>query len=168
MLTRPFVHASLDKAELKAAPIEPSWIVEGSPQARRTSIVRLTDGRTWIDHWDCTSGRFVWHYPLDEVAHIVEGEAFITDSEGVTSRIAAGNVVTFRQGSTANWHVPIYIRKLAVMHLPLHPLFRFFMRQRDRVRNAVAIARRRLGLAVRGIVAAALFELNELLPVLAG
>ena len=89
-----FARSSVEKAqrELAPAPINPDWILEGRPQARYAPLSRLTDGRTWVDLWDCTAGRFHWYYACDETAHILEGEAVITDGDGEVWRVSGQKV----------------------------------------------------------------------------
>ena len=43
--------------------------------------------------WDCTAGRFYWYYDFDETAHILEGEATITDANGRVWQVKPGDVV---------------------------------------------------------------------------
>jgi len=144
---------SLNDAQMAPLPIEPGWILEGSPVARVASLARCADGTTWVDLWDCTAGKFHWHYHLDEVAHILDGEASITNGDGTVSRIAAGDVVTFHHNSRALWHVPHYIRKVAVMHRPLPLPLRAVVRLGDRARNlAGRLGRSGTGGGVAGAV----------------
>ena len=169
MSSAAFSHSSIDKArlELAAAPINPDWILEGRPQARYAPVSRLTDGRTWVDLWDCTTGRFYWYYTIDETAHILEGEAIITDGDGAVWNVHAGDVVTFRQGSRAHWVVPTYIRKLAVMHRPLRPSVRAVVRLRDRVRNLYRRISRKFGATTQGGAVAVAFDVADWMPLLA-
>jgi len=164
-----FTHSSVEKAqrELAPAPIDPDWILEGRPQARYAPLSRMTDGRTWVDLWDCTAGRFYWHYACDETAHILEGEAVITDGDGKVWKVAAGDVVTFRQGSRAHWQVPTYVRKLAVMHRPLRPPVQAVVRLRDRMRNLARRLGRRVGFGTQGGAVIVVFDLTDWVPLLA-
>jgi uncharacterized cupin superfamily protein len=98
---------------MRPAPIDPSWIIEGAPTARVAQLGRSRDGLTWTDLWDCTAGRFRWHYGPDETVHVIEGEAIVTDADGHVWTLRPGDVVTFRAGTKAQWHVPEYIRKVA-------------------------------------------------------
>ena len=160
---------SLNDSQMNPLPIEPAWILEGSPSARLASLARCPDGTTWLDLWDCTAGKFHWHYHLDEIAHIVDGEATITDADGIVSRIAAGDVVTFRHASRALWHVPHYIRKVAVMHRPLSAPLGIVMRFGDRARNFAGRLGRGIGKssASGGILGAAVTDASEWLPLFA-
>ena len=105
--------------DLQPAPIDPSWILSGAPRARCANLARSTDGESWTDHWDCTSGSFEWRYDLDETIHVLEGSATITDETGRTWTVKAGDIVTFRPGTRARWVVPTYVRKLAFCRQPM-------------------------------------------------
>lgn len=97
------------------APIEPSWIIEGSPVARCGWWSASTDGTTQNFVWDCTAGRFSWHFSADETVHIIEGEVEITADGFETVWLRAGDAALFRSGTSAIWHVPQYVRKHAVI-----------------------------------------------------
>lgn len=112
----------LDKTELEPSPIDPSWIVEGAPEAKCKNLSRLGDSWTAVDHWSCTAGRFRWHYGFDETILILEGEALIADDNGNSYHATPGTTLFFPYGSAANWHVPAYVRKIAFnqRHVPTY------------------------------------------------
>ncbi len=103
---------------LKPAPIRPEWIIEGQPAARNRVISKSDDGTALTLLWDCSAGRFNWIYDTDETLYILEGEATLTDQNGVRT-FKAGDVVFFPAGSAAEWHVERYIRKVAVFRYAL-------------------------------------------------
>ncbi|WP_068408143.1 cupin domain-containing protein [Labrenzia sp. OB1] len=108
-----FAFSFLNKDALKLSPIEQSWILEGNPQARCANLSSFGDDWTFVDHWSCTSGKFRWQYFYDETILIIEGEAFITDDNGVTYHVVPGTTLSFPDGSAAIWEVPSYVRKVA-------------------------------------------------------
>ncbi len=108
-----FALQSLDKSALEPMPIDPDWILEGAPQAMCKNLSRIGNDWTVVDHWSCTAGKFRWHYYVDETILILEGEAFIRDRNGVEYHAVPGKTLSFPDGSSADWHVPDYIRKIA-------------------------------------------------------
>jgi len=108
-----FTFAHLDKHTLEPSPIAPDWILEGSPEAKCCNLTDYGNDWTVVDHWSCTAGKFRWQYFYDETILILEGEAFITDDNGVHYHAVPGVVLSFPDGTAANWHVPDYIRKIA-------------------------------------------------------
>lgn len=95
------------------APINPAWIIEGEPVARNAILSRSADGTACTIAWDCTSGRFNWHYDFDETVHIQEGAVTVDDGHGPARRLVPGDVAFFPAGSHAIWHVEDYVRKVA-------------------------------------------------------
>src|ERR1700730_11330502 len=98
---------------LEPSPIEPSWIIEGNPEARScllsTSVCNTA--RTLI--WSCTEGKFNWYYDFDETIVILEG-SIVLESEGMPpKRYGVGDVIFFRDGAHAKWHVEGYVKKVA-------------------------------------------------------
>jgi uncharacterized cupin superfamily protein len=99
---------------LDPAPIEPRWIVEGTPQARARELARSADGAAVGVAWSCTAGRFHWHYGVEETVHVISGEVFITNDDGAERRLGPGDMAFFPAGSRSLWRVPCAVRKLAV------------------------------------------------------
>jgi uncharacterized cupin superfamily protein len=105
---------------LKPDPIPQEWILEGTPTARRKLLVGSSDNLASTHMWDCTAGRFNWHYEGDdEVVYVVEGSVVIEDEAGVRRRLEAGDTFLFPAGSRFHWTVPRYVRKIAFMRAPL-------------------------------------------------
>ena len=108
------------KSDLAPSPIEPSWIIEGNPEARSRLLSEsiCKTAKTLI--WSCTEGKFNWYYDLDETIVILEG-SIVLESEGMPpKRYGVGDVIVFRRGAHAKWHVQGYVRKVAFLrHYPL-------------------------------------------------
>jgi hypothetical protein len=105
-------HCNVD---LKPSPIEPSWILEGNPEAcsHALSTSACRTAKTLI--WSCTAGKFKWYYDLDETIMILEG-SIVLESEGMPpKRYGVGDVIFFREGAHAKWHVEDYVKKVAFL-----------------------------------------------------
>jgi len=101
------------QVELAPAPIEPSWIIEGNPTATSCTIARSSDGLGSTIVWHCTEGKFNWYYDFDETILILEG-AIVLESAGMPpKRYGPGDVIFFRDGAHAKWHVEGHVKKLA-------------------------------------------------------
>ena len=99
--------------ELKPSPIEPSWIIEGNPEARSHSLSTSADGTATTLIWSCTEGKFNWYYDFDETILILDG-AIVLESDGMPpTRYVAGDVIFFKDGAHAKWHVEGHVKKLA-------------------------------------------------------
>ncbi|WP_316163642.1 cupin domain-containing protein [Bradyrhizobium sp. SZCCHNRI20481] len=99
--------------DLAPAPIEPSWIIEGSPTTTSCTIARSSDGLGSTIVWHCTEGKFNWYYDFDETILILEG-AIVLESDGLPAkRYGPGDVIFFRDGAHAKWHVEGHVKKLA-------------------------------------------------------
>ncbi|SFJ11489.1 cupin domain-containing protein [Bradyrhizobium sp. cf659] len=105
-------HCNVD---LEPSPIEPSWIIEGKPEARSHLLSTSACGTATTLIWSCTKGKFNWYYDLDETIMILEGSAVI-ESDGMPPKpYGVGDVVFFRDGAHAKWHVENYVRKVAFL-----------------------------------------------------
>src|SRR5215475_14406003 len=106
-------------ANLRPNPIQASWILEGEPVARIELLSSSADGTASTYFWDCTAGRFNWFYGFDETFHILEGSVTLKQPSGAVRRVGAGDTVFFPIGSSAEWTVENYVRKLAFCRAPV-------------------------------------------------
>jgi uncharacterized cupin superfamily protein len=104
---------------LQPCPIRAQWVLEGSPQARTHVLSRSADGTATTVIWDCSAGRFNWNYGIDETIYFIEGAVTIRERSGVVHHLTAGDTVFFPAGSSAEWTVEKYIRKVAFLRTPL-------------------------------------------------
>jgi len=98
---------------LKPAPINPDWILEGSPTARNAQLASSGDRQSRTLVWDCSAGKFMWRYDEDETIHILKGLVVLDDGVGTPRELGPGDVVFFPAGAVVKWHVKEHVRKLA-------------------------------------------------------
>src|SRR5262249_52777270 len=91
--------------ELDPSPIEPAWVIEGDPQARSRLLSTSACGTAKTIIWSCTEGKFNWYYDLDETIMILEGTIVLQSESAPPKRYCAGDVIYFRKGAHAKWHV---------------------------------------------------------------
>ncbi|MBP1851393.1 cupin domain-containing protein [Rhizobium halophytocola] len=132
------VVAASDHMHLEPAPIDPSWVISGTPQARISRHSRSADSTALTALWDCTAGEFRWFFPLDETVVIQQGEVFVRAEDGFETTLRAGDIAFFRANTWATWHVETYVRKVAFLRRPLPDSIASLLRIRDRLRTAMA------------------------------
>ena len=115
-------------ADLEPAPISPDWILAGTPEARNKTLVISPDRTSFIVVWECTAGRFIWHYNVDETVVVISGEVFITTEEGKEKRLGPGDMGFFPAGSSCTWRVNDRVKKVAVLRKDLPPLLSISVR----------------------------------------
>ena len=96
-------------------PLPAHWVLGGMPEVRSKNLSRSRDWVSNVVVWECTSGRFEWHYDKDEVIMVVAGEAFMKHADGSERRFGPGDVGFFPSGTSCTWRVPVGIRKVAVL-----------------------------------------------------
>jgi uncharacterized cupin superfamily protein len=115
-------------SDLLPSPINPSWIIEGNPQAKARQLCQSLDRLVWTVVWECSEGRFDWYYSYDETVFILEG-SIVVEGDGLPpTRYGVGDVILFRKGAHARWHVEEHVKKLAVCHRVLPSSFSFLVR----------------------------------------
>jgi hypothetical protein len=103
--------AKAGRHELQPSPVDPSWIVSGSPTFRANVFERLPHMSTISGLWECTGpAKFVWHYGVDEAIYILEGSAEV-EYLGKKFTLKAGDSTTFISGTQATWVVSDRVKK---------------------------------------------------------
>ena len=98
---------------LTPRPIEPSWIIEGNPVAECSVLSRSADGLASTVVWQCSEGKFNWYYDFDETILILEGSIVLENDMMRSTRYGPGDVIFFKDGAHAKWHVEGHVKKLA-------------------------------------------------------
>jgi uncharacterized cupin superfamily protein len=112
-MSRSLIEIAKLTVDLAPRPIERSWILEGNPQASCCILSQSADGLATTMVWHCTEGKFNWFYDFDETILILDG-SIVLESDGLApTRYVAGDVIFFRDGAHAKWHVQGHVKKLA-------------------------------------------------------
>ena len=122
------IAAAASSTDLEPAPISPDWILTGTPEARSKMLAKSNDRTSSIWVWECTAGRFNWHYTEDETVVVISGEVFITTDKGEEKRLGQGDMGFFPAGSSCIWRVSDRIKKVAVVRKDLPPPLGFGVR----------------------------------------
>lgn len=104
---------------LEPEPIQSDWVLGSTPKATAKILYRSRDWLQSIVVWECTAGRFNWHYNKDEVLFVVSGHAVVTNERGEEREFGPGDTVFFPAGVSCTWFVRDCIRKVAVVREPL-------------------------------------------------
>src|SRR4051794_3877278 len=102
------------REEFADAPIPAAQVIDGAPVARSCDLHSSREAGVSMNLWDCTAGRFHWHYGSDELVEILEGEVRVSDVDGRQRVLRAGDTAHFPAGTSFVWEVPEYVKKLAI------------------------------------------------------
>jgi uncharacterized cupin superfamily protein len=137
------VHRSItfsgDSTHLSPCPISRDWILEGNPVARNKLLSVSHDKAATTYIWDCTAGRFNWIYDIDETVYLIEGSVTVRDHHGATRTLGSGDVAFFPAGSSAEWTVKEYVRKVAFLRQPPNPYVMLLQRVFSKLRRMTRI-----------------------------
>src|SRR5580704_5824271 len=112
-MSRTLIETSNLAVNLTPRPIEPSWIIEGNPVAQSCVLSRSADGLASTIVWECSEGKFNWYYDFDETILILEGSIVLENDTMRPTRYGPGDVIFFKDGAHAKWHVEGHVKKLA-------------------------------------------------------
>jgi uncharacterized protein len=112
-MTRALIETGNLAVNLTPRPIEPSWIIEGKPEAKWFVLSQSADGLASTMIWECSAGKFDWYYDFDETVSILEGSVILESDAMPPTRYGPGDVIFFKDGAHARWHIESRVRKLA-------------------------------------------------------
>lgn len=112
-ISRKLIEVANTRSKMSLSPIERSWIIEGEPVAELSILSKSADSRAWTVVWQCSAGKFNWYYDYDETILILDG-SIVIESEGMAPACyKPGDVIFFKEGAHAIWHVENSVRKIA-------------------------------------------------------
>jgi uncharacterized cupin superfamily protein len=132
-MSKSIMIATASSVDLEPAPISPDWILAGTPEARNRVVAKSHDRTSYVMVWECTPGRFNWHYTQDEELVVISGEVFITTETGEERRLGPGDWALFPARSSATWRVTQRVRKVAVFRVPIPRPLAFCLRAWDKL-----------------------------------
>lgn len=143
MISRALIEAAQTAVDLTPSPIESSWIIKGNPAAHSAVLLKSTDGLAWTMVWQCSEGMFNWYYDVDETILILEGSIVLESDTMSPTRYLPGDVIYFKDGAHAKWHVEGHVRKLAFFRRTQPVLLAFALRACSKIKRTVVPARKR-------------------------
>jgi hypothetical protein len=129
---------------LSPRPIEPSWIIEGNPVAQSCVLSQSADGLASTIVWECSEGKFNWYYDFDETIMILEGSIVLENDAMSPTRYGPGDVIFFRDGAHARWHVEGRVRKLAFCRTTQPFILGFAAKVYNKIKRVVFLSEKRV------------------------
>lgn len=117
--TRPrcFIPPAADAPLAPCRYLDPSVLIEGAPVEGERIVHRSADGRFEIGIWECSPClERVEDYPYDELMLVLTGAVEITDLDGATRTIRAGDRLVIEKGWSGLWRVTETFRKYYAIH----------------------------------------------------
>jgi uncharacterized protein len=146
LTSRALIEVADTTPDLTPCPIEPSWIVEGNPVAQVSLLSKSTDGLAWTLVWQCSEGKFHWNYGYDETILILEGSIVLENDAMPPTRYGPGDVIFFKDGAHAKWHVEGHVRKLAFCRKTKPTLLGLALRALSKIKRTLVPARNAVSL----------------------
>ena len=142
-MSRALIETTNLAVNLTPRPIEPSWIIEGKPDARGSVLSASTDGLACTMIWECSEGKFNWYYDFDETILILEGSIVLESDTMPPTRYGPGDTIFFKDGAHARWHVEGRVRKLAFCRKTQPVLVGFALRVFSKLKRTLLPAGKR-------------------------
>src|SRR5215469_3471938 len=134
-MSRSLIEIARLTVDLTPRPIESSWILEGKPEASWCILAKSADGLATTMVWHCTEGKFNWFYDFDETILILDGSIVIEADGMPPTRYKSGDVIFFKDGAHAVWHVEDHVRKLAFCRRTNPVLLNFVVRALSKIKG---------------------------------
>lgn len=136
-MSRSLIETANLVVNLTPRPIEPSWIIEGKPDAQWCVLSKSADGLASTMVWHCTEGKFNWYYDFDETILILEGSIVLENDTMPPTRYGKGDVIFFKDGAHARWHVEGHVKKLAFCRKTQPVLLGFALRVLSKIKRTL-------------------------------
>src|SRR4030081_1092951 len=134
-MSRALIETANLAVNLTPRPIEPSWIIEGNPLAQSSVLSQSADGLASTIVWQCSAGKFNWYYDFDETILILEGAIVLENDTMPPTRYGPGDVIFFKDGAHAKWHIEDHVRKLAFCRTTQPFLLAFALRAFNKIKR---------------------------------
>jgi uncharacterized cupin superfamily protein len=117
-------------------------LFEGNPVAELSLLSKSADEQAWTVIWQCSEGKFHWYYDFNETILILEG-SIVIEGDGVPpTRYTAGDVIFFKNGAHAKWHVESQVRKLAFCRKTQPVLMSYALRASSKIKRTLVPIRK--------------------------
>ena len=136
-MSRTLIETANLAVNLTPRPIEPSWIIEGNPVAQCSVLSNSADGLASTMVWQCSEGKFNWYYDFDETILILEGGIVLENDAMHPTRYGPGDVIFFKDGAHARWHVEGHVKKLAFCRKTQPVLLGFALRALSKIKRTL-------------------------------
>jgi uncharacterized protein len=143
MISRAGIEVAHTAVDLTPSPIDASWIIKGNPVAQSTLLTKSADGLAWTMVWQCSEGSFNWYYDLDETILILDGAVVLENDTMSPTRYGPGDVIFFKDGAHAKWHVEGHVRKLAFFRRTSPVLLAYALQGFSKIKGTVVAPRKR-------------------------
>lgn len=91
--------------------------VEGSPSMKTWLEHVPEDGKFLTGYWEATPGTYAVTYNADEMVHMFEGKATLTDQDGNSVTYSAGDSFVVDAGFTGTWKTEETVRKIFAIRM---------------------------------------------------
>lgn len=92
--------------------------VEGSPTMKTWIEHATADGKFLTGFWEATPGTYQVTYNVDEMVHMFQGKATLTDAGGESKTYAGGDSFFVPAGSKVTWKTLETVRKIFAIKVP--------------------------------------------------
>jgi len=149
-MSRTLIETANLAVNLTPRPIEPSWVIEGNPFAQSSVLSKSADGTASTMVWQCSEGKFNWYYDFDETILILEGSIVLENDAMRPTRYGPGDVIFFKDGAHARWHVEGHVKKLAFCRKTQPILLGFALRAFSRIKRTLMPSGKRQPVSLMG------------------
>lgn len=91
-------------------------VLSGNPKHFGRFDLGGFETRQMVGVWECTSGKFEYTYPGDEICTLLAGRIRVTEKNGTVHEYKAGDTFFTVKGETVVWEVLEKIRKIFFIH----------------------------------------------------
>jgi len=92
-------------------PINPERVIKGQPLERVNNQFTNAKNNFFCGVWESSEGQWNLNYTEDEFCYMIEGQAIITDEQGCSETVNAGDAFVIPAGFTGTWQTIGHAKK---------------------------------------------------------
>lgn len=102
--------------DAEASPIAAEKLISGNPTNMLNNMFTNTKENFFCGVWSSTEGKWELNYTEDEFCYIISGKAIITDAEGHSETVVAGDAFTISAGFSGSWETIGEVKKFYAIY----------------------------------------------------
>lgn len=104
------------RGQVEKGPVAEEKLLAGSPRQMTEHFFTNAKENFFCGVWSSDAGKWKLSYSEDEFCYIIDGEAVITDADGHSERVAAGDAFCIPAGFEGSWETVGSVKKFYAIY----------------------------------------------------
>jgi len=110
------IRVTPDAGDISHAPIAAAKVLQGKPNSTTAHQFTNNQNNFHCGVWSSDAGKWTLNYTEDEFCYIIDGEAIITDQNGVKENLTKGDAFVVPAGFSGTWETINSVQKFYAIY----------------------------------------------------